>query len=217
MCAETRCLALRLQGPLQSWGFDSQYAWRATGLMPTKSAVAGLCCAALGAVRGSERERGILDRFRAVDMLAVQVETRPVRRLQDFHTVLGSVSADNKAKPHAVLTRRHYVQDASYLVFLLGAAAFLEEAGRALQDPVWGLWLGRKACIPTAPVFAGVFPDRAEALRALLPRPLETYTHEEEMDRFADGGDSVPDEALSFDPQNRRFGVRRVARRRPRA
>ena len=37
MSSENKYLALRLQGPLQSWGFDSQYNRRNTGLMPTKS------------------------------------------------------------------------------------------------------------------------------------------------------------------------------------
>jgi CRISPR system Cascade subunit CasD len=48
MSYDNRFLALRLEGPLQSWGFDSQYNRRNTGLMPTKSAIAGMCCAALG-------------------------------------------------------------------------------------------------------------------------------------------------------------------------
>ena len=37
MSSENKYLALRLQGPLQSWGFDSQYNRRNTGLMPTKT------------------------------------------------------------------------------------------------------------------------------------------------------------------------------------
>ena len=52
MSSEDKYLALRLQGPLQSWGFDSQYNRRNTALMPTKSALAGMCCAALGFGRG---------------------------------------------------------------------------------------------------------------------------------------------------------------------
>ncbi len=47
MLSDNRFLALRLEGPLQSWGFDSQYSRRSTGLMPTKSALAGMCCADL--------------------------------------------------------------------------------------------------------------------------------------------------------------------------
>ena len=48
MSSEKACLALRLEGPLQSWGFDSQYSRRSTALMPTRSAIGGMCCAALG-------------------------------------------------------------------------------------------------------------------------------------------------------------------------
>ena len=63
MSSENNYLALRLQGPLQSWGFDSQYNRRNTGLMPTKSALAGMCCAALGFGRGSDEEQAFLAKF----------------------------------------------------------------------------------------------------------------------------------------------------------
>ena len=45
-------MALLLDGPMQSWGFGSQFERRSTGLTPSKSGVAGLLCAALGLVKG---------------------------------------------------------------------------------------------------------------------------------------------------------------------
>ena len=98
MSGEKAFLAIRLMGPLQSWGYDSQFDYRKTGLMPTKSGIAGLCCAAMHIPRGSEREKGFLHRFREVNMLAVSIprrhptknkETLEVRRLRDYHTVQG--------------------------------------------------------------------------------------------------------------------------------
>ena len=49
MSIEKAYLALRLVGPMQAWGFESQYNRRNTGRFPTKSALAGLICAAFGA------------------------------------------------------------------------------------------------------------------------------------------------------------------------
>ena len=77
-----------------------------------------------------------------------------VRRMEDYHTVLGTRSADGKIKDTAVLTQRTYLNDAAFAAFLTGDRATLEELARALQDPCWGVWLGRKACIPSAPVFS---------------------------------------------------------------
>ncbi len=41
-------LLLRLAGPMQSWGVQSRFTIRGTGLEPSKSGVIGLVCAALG-------------------------------------------------------------------------------------------------------------------------------------------------------------------------
>lgn len=61
MCAETACLGMRLEGPLQSWGTSSQYNRRQTDVRPSRSAVTGMLCAALGLYRGSLEESAFLD------------------------------------------------------------------------------------------------------------------------------------------------------------
>ena len=76
MSNEKAFLAMSLVGPFQSWGYDSLFDYRKTGLMPTKSGIAGLCCAAMRIPRGSEREEGFLHRFREVNMLAVSIPRR---------------------------------------------------------------------------------------------------------------------------------------------
>jgi CRISPR system Cascade subunit CasD len=218
MSVEQAWLSVRLEGPLQSWGVDSQYNRRATGLMPTKSAVAGMCCAAVGADRGSDREGQILSGMAQLHMLCVAIPRRirdrdlEVRRLQDYHTVQGTTrAADGKPKGDCVLTQRLYLTDAGFGVVLTGDRAFIEELADALRDPKWGLWLGRKTCIPTAPVLVGVFPSQAEALKPLLgDRPLADFTRQEEVESFADGRDSLPDQPLSFLSSKREFTPRRV-------
>ena len=44
-------LLLRLAGPMQSWGTQSRFTIRDTGLEPSKSGIIGLLCAALGKPR----------------------------------------------------------------------------------------------------------------------------------------------------------------------
>ena len=46
-----KTLLMRLAGPMQSWGTQSQFRERDTGLEPSKSGVIGLLCAALGRPR----------------------------------------------------------------------------------------------------------------------------------------------------------------------
>ena len=236
MSSNNRFLALRLEGPLQSWGFDSQYNRRNTSLMPTKSAIAGMCCAALGFLRGSSREKGFLISFRIVQMTAIAIPRQgikkelPVRRLQDYHTVGGGYDPNNpgergsitisaedgkprakKGQSIAVLTHRQFLTDAAFGVLLEGDAGLLEEISKALEDPKWGIWLGRKTCIPSAPVFAGLKENRDSALRLLIgDKPLKSFKRQMEVENFADGRDSLPDSPVSFATERRLFSPRRV-------
>lgn len=216
MSSDKRFLALRLEGPIQSWGFDSQYNRRNTGLMPTKSAIAGMCCAALGLPRGSDKEQKFLAKFSAVRMTAIAIPRKgkkselPVRRLQDYHTVQNTKKADGKIKD-CHITHRQYLTDAAFGVLLEGDEVLLNEIVAALADPVWGLWLGRKTCIPSAPVLAGLKGNRGDALRLLIGiKPLESFTRQEEVESFVEGRDSLPDAPVSFATERRLFSPRRV-------
>ncbi|WP_084201406.1 type I-E CRISPR-associated protein Cas5/CasD [Geobacter pickeringii] len=216
MSSDRSYLALRLEGPLQSWGFDSQYNRRNTGLMPTRSAVAGMCCAALGYSRGSTSEQEFLAAFGSVRMTAIAIPRNgmkrelPVRRLQDYHTVQNTRTAEGKIKD-CHITHRQYLADATFGVLLEGEETLLKQVSDALENPVWGVWLGRKTCIPTAPVLAGLRHDRNEALSLLIgTRPLESFTRQEEADDFANGRDSLPDVPVSFASDRRLFSPRRI-------
>ncbi|MCK9375750.1 MAG: type I-E CRISPR-associated protein Cas5/CasD [Syntrophobacterales bacterium] len=217
MSSDQRFLALRLEGPLQSWGFDSQYNRRNTGLMPTRSAVAGMCCAALGLPRGSDQEQDFLASFRAVRMTSIAIPRNgvrkelPVRRLQDYHTVQNTRRASGAINRDCVLTHRQYLTDAAFGVILAGKAILLGETAVALADPRWGLWLGRKTCIPSAPILAGLKDSYEDALALLIgDQPLESFTRQVEAENFAQGRDSLPDTPVSFATERRLFSPRRV-------
>ncbi|MBW1897396.1 MAG: type I-E CRISPR-associated protein Cas5/CasD, partial [Deltaproteobacteria bacterium] len=185
MSSDKSFLALRLEGPLQSWGFDSQYNRRNTGLMPTKSAIAGMCCAALGLPRGGDKEKVFLASFGMVRMTAIAIprsgvkKELPVRRLQDYHTVQNTKRASGTINKNCVLTHRQYLTDSAFGVLLNGDEVVLGEIATALADPKWGIWLGRKTCIPSAPVLVGfkgnwdnvlhlLKKDREDALSLLI-------------------------------------------------
>ncbi len=217
MSSEHACLAMRLEGPLQSWGSSSQFNRRLTDLLPTRSAISGMLCAALGLERGSEAESRFLVRCNRLHMLAVALPRRSrdrvlaVRRLEDYHTVQNTRKAGGGLKD-CHITKRHYLLDAAFRVFLSGDKGTLDEAASALQDPVWGLWLGRKACIPSAPVFVGLYSNEAEAVQACLPDALEHCVSVRDAQSFIEGSDSVPDMPLSFNSSDRRFALRRVVK-----
>lgn len=133
-----------------------------------------------------------------------------VRRLQDYHTVQNTKKADGSIKDTHI-THRQYLTDAAFGVVLAGEGALLEKIAAALEHPKWGIWLGRKSCIPSAPVLAGLRENRDEALCLLIgEEPIESFTRQEEVENFSEGRDSLPDQPISFDIERRAFSPRRV-------
>ena len=158
-------LLLRLVGPMQSWGTQSRFTIRDTGLEPSKSGVIGLICAALG----RRRKEPVNDL--AVLRMGVRIE-REGKMESDFHTALHVIKASgDPSKPgEAVISTRFYLADADFLVGLEGEDLnLLMEIDRALQAPRWTLYLGRKAFPTGKPVHLqdGLQPgqDLLQALR----------------------------------------------------
>lgn len=168
-------LFLRLEGFLQAWGDqESKFVIRRTAEAPTKSGVIGLLCAALGVSR-PEASGEWLRKLGALCM-GVRIDL-PGVRWWDYHTVGAGMqmrTAEGKSKPGALLTRREYLCDASFLVALQGQPALVAELEAAMQSPKWTLYLGRKCCPPSRPLLehpCGDFPDLISALKSVLWRP----------------------------------------------
>lgn len=138
-------LLLRLAGPMQSWGTQSRFLERDTGMEPSKSGVLGLVCAALGRPRDAD-----VDDLAALTM-GVRVDHEGTLR-RDYQTAEGVVRASG-SPGGTVVSNRYYLADADFLVGLAGEdLALLERIDAALGKPRWPLALGRKAFVPGVPV-----------------------------------------------------------------
>jgi len=168
-------LFLRLEGPMQAWGDqESKFVVRRTSQAPTKSGVIGMLCAALGVPRPKAAAEW-LPRLSAMRM-GVRIDRAGVRSW-DYHTVgaemeMRIAEGEGKTKMGAMLTRREYLCDASFLVALQGDPALVAGLARALENPHWTLYLGRKCCPPSRPLTApdhpaGDFPDLPSALSSV--------------------------------------------------
>lgn len=175
-----RHLALYLRAPLQSWGASSKFGDRGTLDAPTRSGLTGLLAAACGVDKNDEaRDRDWLARAARLSFEVVGFKRGD--RMTDYHTVgarydkddpwqkrmIPTNAKDGKPKDNATETHRAYLSDSVFGAVLSGDDALVAEMAAALENPVWGVWLGRKSCIPTEPVFAGVF-ESAEAAHAAL-------------------------------------------------
>lgn len=222
-----RSLVLRLEGPLQSWATQSKLGIRDTDREPSKSGVIGLIGAALGMDRDDDVQ---LAELRALSM-AVRVD-RAGALLRDYHTVGGGRFRDRsergdlryfvfdtdagKVGSNCIPTERYYLQDASFTVALSGESGLMERIAGAVRMPHWPIFLGRRACVPSAPVFLDLVDiDAPTAIRAA---PISMSIRPDMSERLRliveaspdDGGEPRYDDPLSFRVGRKRYGIRYV-------
>ena len=174
-------LALYLRAPLQSWGASSKFGDRGTLDAPTRSGLLGLLAAACGVDKNDEaRDREWLARAAKLSMTVLAF--RRGDRMTDYHTVGARYDKDNPwqkrmipttadGKPRGTdITHRDYLTDSIFGVVFSGDEALLEEMGSGIANPVYGVWLGRKSCIPTEPILVGIFDSESAARGALAER-----------------------------------------------
>ena len=228
-------LFMWLAGPLQSWGADSRFDFRQTLDFPTKSGLYGLLLASSGDA-GPQEE--LLARM-ADAPLTVVTFAAAGERLRDFHmvgngydekdkweslhiprTVKGNIAVGGGAKR----TYRNYLQDRVFAVFLGLPDDLAEKFAASLRQPRFDLYLGRKCCVPSAPVFQGLYGTGKEAVAALerfLVAEAETRNAEAEtrnveprnpewIIRTADDGRDP--EAFLLNDVPVRFGLHRLYR-----
>jgi len=203
---------------MQSWGVSSVFEKRGTEHEPSKSGVIGLICAALG------RDR----REPVNDLVALKMGVRidrPGRLEKDFQTALEVAKAGGGAETQ--LSQRYYLSDAAFLVGLEGDETLLGQINQALKNPVWPIFLGRKAYLPSCPV---AFLDK-ELKTNPLDKPLESALKDAapliapvelggrkktvlrmlvECSPHDPGAMQRPDQPISFSYNQRRFCTRYV-------
>lgn len=165
-------LVFQLQAPLSSWGEPAVGEFRGSADRPGQSALIGLLGAALGLLREEEDAHAALrDAYGfAVGLLDSG------HLLRDYHTAQVPPRTALKGRPHVtrrdelsvpkkelgtILSTRDYRQNAASLVAMQprqGAALpyGLDALADALRQPRFTLYLGRKTCVPGAPLWPQV-------------------------------------------------------------
>ncbi len=208
-------LLLQLIGPMQSWGVQSNFTHRDTGPEPSKSGVIGLVCAALG--RGRDEPIADLASLR----MGVRVDREGLLRY-DYHTAGkgGYLRASGQVERKTLIESwRFYLADAAFLVGLEGGdLGVLSHIHSRLQNPRWVLFLGRKAFVPSEPVWLadGLKADEPldAALRAYPRLRNKRLPFDDDRARLmiedAHGEIVRPDQPISFANGARQFTVRRL-------
>lgn len=187
---KTPFLAMFFDAPMQSYGVESLYDRRTTLPFPTRSAVTGILCAAMGIERD---DREFLAKMAELTMETLELSRPSINektgkpqispsRLIDYHTVGGGYDDKNPAQKSHIPRRsdgktvgtaqsyREYLIDARFGVLVSGDGGLVERCHRGLVDPRWGVWFGRKCCVPASPIDQGIFECREDAVRHLCRR-----------------------------------------------
>jgi CRISPR system Cascade subunit CasD len=140
---------------------------------------------------------------------------QPGQLLRDFHT-----ARSNPDKPPYV-TERHYLADAVFLVGLEGDESLLFTLDKAIQAPVFPLFLGRRSCPPVGRILLGIRNKPLE--EALREEPWhasqwfkEKVKNELNLTFVVDanpdqsGAFSRRDYPISFSQKHRKYGFRYV-------
>lgn len=234
-------LLLRLEGPMQSWGTRSRWDVRDTGPDPSKSGVIGLLGCALGLRRGDP------DLVRLDRELRFGLRTdAPGSIASDYHTVSGyhrtadggfrysgstnSISnLANAAKydEYTVVSQREYIDDASFLVAMSDDGSSIlrclsgesDERGWlwSLRNPRWPLYLGRRSCVPSRPIFEKLTDEYDDIESSLRQEPWEASSRRVVMPELLEGwiedpeGPSERQDAMQHN-QMRFYGFNRYRR-----
>lgn len=166
MSAGNRYLVYQLYGPMAAWGDIAVGEARVTSQRPGRSALLGLLAAALGLKRTDESTLADLSASVRFGVLTLSSG----HFLRDYHTAQVPPGSALKHRPArtrrdelsvpkdelgTILSSRDYRTDSLYRIAVAASendAFTLEELERALLEPVFPLYLGRKACPPALPL-----------------------------------------------------------------
>lgn len=175
------CLLLVLEGPLSAFGAEMVDGRGPVRDWPGASLLTGLLANALGWVRGA---RDAHDRLQARLEFAVALDQpgAPMRDYQTARLAMDDLGWTTFGQPQGrggaggeattLIRERDYRADASIRVALqlreAAEAPTLEELAAALQAPARPLFLGRKPCLPSRPIFEALV-EADDVLAALAP------------------------------------------------
>lgn len=203
-------LILRLEGLMQSWGERARWDNRDTNAFPSKSGIIGLIACAMGLSRGDTAIRELEQEM----TIGVRAD-RPGIFMTDFQTIKGEfVNAKGEYQSKSVISYRQYLFDASFSVILAAPENVLQSIASALKKPKWQIYLGRKNCVPSRPVFEDftqAYSSIDEALRT-IPLTMRADKSQVHLCELEDPTGSYTRRDRPFITPSRLYQMRRLAK-----
>ena len=156
-------LKLNLKSKLQRWP-DKPYLWtseeRTTAPHPTARALVGM----IGCAMGIHREEAEKLQQLKETLSFYLAKSKPGQNINPVLIDLQNIGTDTDQHPTAgsgntnsrfPQTRRHYLQDAEFTVYVAGDQELLQEIEDYLIHPIYQYYFGTAVCIPSSYVSCG--------------------------------------------------------------
>ena len=180
-------LVVRLESPLMAFGGETVDHFGVTRRFPALSMLTGLFANALGWCRTDGASHQHLQ-DRMIFAARVDREPAPIWQLRDFQTAKldkerawTTRGAPEERKGGTGTYKSPHIRYRDYLADMVVTVALrleppdnnpnLDRLAESLQQPARPLFIGRKPCLPSAPLFEG-FTQARTALAALVNWPL---------------------------------------------
>lgn len=217
-------LVFQLKAPLASFG-SSPGSYRQSDSRPRRSALLGVVAAALGIEhKDSESFQQLIQSVRVAHLALGKTEM-----MVDYHTVEASNAMQSQTRREqlhgiqegpndspwtnedrkglgkydrtTVVTKREYLQSGHWLVALQADEQLLRRIERALEQPTYPLFLGRKCCplseFPAPMLFSGDAGLKVEAALRIWAQAWKVTMPRQETSLFWDEGMAVETRPLA--------------------
>lgn len=164
-------LLIRLEAPMQSYGIFGKFGEKDTAKEPSKSAVIGLICSALGIPRNQDISWLTKLKFGVrIDKEGIIKNDYHVAGTLGYHRASGSIE-----RKTAIPTNRAYLSDAAFLVGIESQnIETLQKINNALKKPKWQIYLGKKSFVPSTTIYLHDPIKNTSLLQSLKNYPYDT-------------------------------------------
>jgi CRISPR system Cascade subunit CasD len=138
-------ITIRLKGPIASFNDMPKTQYRLTRQQPTKTAIVGLLAACLGRKRDED-----LSDLMELD-IAIHGPNPKHEVLEDYQTIRNAVTNNGDSGRNGITTR-WYLQDVDFLINISGSSELVEACEKAIVNPWFPPYAGRKNCVLTEPL-----------------------------------------------------------------
>lgn len=166
-------LALYFSAPTISWGTSSKFDTKSTDEYPSKSAIIGMICTALGKSGEQIEFLKLLNEEINFNVYCFS----DIHYMTDFQTIgcgydrntywerqMIPHKMDNKDSKPQLINKEYLVGQKYGIIISSENEDLINEIGNGFKHPIWPIFFGRKCNIPDSRIFKGYYSSENDAL-----------------------------------------------------